>query len=160
VIVRCFDSAVIKSIFTHPKIWPHISDDACDIKTFEPVLHDSVYYLVPTINGVSCGVFMYVPQNAIMYEVHSCILPEHRGAYSVNFAKESLYWMVSNTGCKKVITHVPEKNRLALAFAKRAGMTIEGVNRKSYQKAGEIFDQFILGITEKEICQQRHQSLV
>lgn len=156
-IVRCFDTDVLKSIFTHPSIWPHISDDYCDIKTYEPAINDLVYYLVPTIQGVSCGVFMFVPQNTIMYEVHSCLLPEYRGKDSHELAKDALLWMVNNTMCRKVITHVPENNRLALAFAKRAGMTLEGINRKSYQKAGEILDQFILGITEREICQQRQQ---
>lgn len=157
-IVRCFDPSVIKAIFTHPSIWPHISDDGCDIKNFEPVLHDSVYYLVPTLTGVSCGAFMYVPQNSIMYEVHSCVLPEHRGPLAIEFAKESLKWMVMNTNCQKVITHVPENNRLALAFAKRAGMQLEGINRKSYQKAGAIIDQFVLGITGREIlCQQQQR---
>lgn len=61
--------------------------------------------------------------------------------------------MFDNTSCEKMITNVPEYNKLAYRFAKSIGGVDEGTNRKSFKKEGILMDQYVLGITKEEfIC--------
>lgn len=156
--MQTWDSDFIKRVMTNRRIWPHISDDfAPPPDQFEPVMAPGIYYLAPEHDGQRVGVFMYMPHSTILFEVHTCILPLYRGGPAIKAARNSLAWMIENTACQKVITHVPASNTLALRFARAVGMQDEGTNRASYMKRGELLDQHLLGITREEIraCQQR-----
>lgn len=155
IITRCLDANTIKSIMTHPRVYPWISDDGSpDPDDFEPVIHEAFYYLVVEI-GKPAAVFFYHQHNAITYEVHTCVLPEFYGSQAVEAAKGTLLWMIMNTSARKIITHVPENNVKAKQFAERCGLLHEGVNRASFLKHGVTYDQHVLGITRAEICQQQ-----
>jgi RimJ/RimL family protein N-acetyltransferase len=102
------------------------------------------------------GMYLIHPHNCVTYEIHTCLLPTAWGDKAKQAAKLVLNWIFQNTPCMKVITHVPETNALALRYAKRAGMVVEGNNRKSFLKNGQLLDQIQLGITKEEhICQQQ-----
>lgn len=152
-IERTRDMGLVRAILSHPAIWPHIHDDG--VEEPGPVDADGLYWLL--IDG-GAGVFLLHQHNTVTYEVHTCLLPEMWG----DKAKEATYlcrrWMFEHTPCRKLITNVPAYNLLALRFAKRCGMTTEGVNRKSYLKNGELMDQHVLGLTKEEWqCQQQSQ---
>jgi RimJ/RimL family protein N-acetyltransferase len=154
----CDDRDFIRATMTHPKIWPHISDDhSGDPEDFEPSLHGSFRYLAPEHKGEPVGVFFYHPHSAVLWEVHTCILPQFWGEAATQAARAGLVWMIENTTCCKVTTHVPRTNQKARMFALRVGMKDEGVNRASFLKDGQLVDQYVLGITGEEIlkCQQR-----
>lgn len=143
-IERTYNTKLITKIITHPDIYDYVADDGSPpSEDYAPMLSDSIYYLV-----CDAGMFIYAPINAITWEVHSCVLPSWRGK-SIQFAKASIDWMFDNTECLKIITHVPSYNKRALVYAERAGMVTEGVNRMSFAKNGEIYDQTLLGV----ICQ-------
>lgn len=154
---RCLDAEVIKKIMTHPRVYPWISDDSSPKSSeFEPVIHDSIYYLVVEDKD-PIAVFMYHQHNAITFEVHTCVLPAGYGEKAIKAAVLSMHWMFRNTNAKKIVTHVPENNVKAKSFAERCGLIHEGVNRKSFLKNSKIYDQYLLGITEAELCQQQRQ---
>jgi len=139
--MRTFDYKRIREIATHPEIYPYVSDDGSPPpEEYEPVQSDEFYYLM--FEG---GFFLFHPLNYITVEVHTCILPEWRGR-SIKYARRAIAWMFRNTQYRKIVTHVPEYNRKALAYAQKAGMRIEGVNRKSFMKNGVIYDQYLLGV--------------
>jgi RimJ/RimL family protein N-acetyltransferase len=143
---------------SHPRIWPHISDDySGPPEDFRPILHKKgLYYLAPEVDGRRVGVFFYHAHSTVLWEVHTCVLPEFWGAAALYAARDGLRWMVDNTGCRKVITHVPDDNSVARRFAHRVGMVDEGVNRASFLKGGVLLDQYVLGITREEIlCLQQ-----
>ncbi len=56
-------------------------------------------------------------------------------------------WAWKNTPATRVVTKVPAFNRIALRFARRAGMTQFGINETSYRKNGTDHDQVLLGVT-------------
>ena len=142
----------IREVMTHPRVWPHISDDNSPWPdAFEPIVHPGLYYLAPECDGERVGVFLYHSHSAVLWEVHTCILPKFWGEPATQAARDGLRWMLDNTKCRKVITHVPKPNVPARRFAMRVGMWSEGINRKSFLKDGVLHDQFILGITEDEI---------
>jgi RimJ/RimL family protein N-acetyltransferase len=135
----------------HPDVYPFISDDGSPTaEDYEPkdlLVLEQVYFLSPA-DGV---LFMLVPVNSVTYEVHTCILPDIRGASSIAHAKELILWMFTNTRCEKIVTTVPVFNLPALALAIRAGMKQEGVNRRSFLRRGVLYDQTMLGVCKQEV---------
>jgi len=147
---RSFDYDLIRKIITNPKIYPMSSDDKSPPPNqYRPPENELIYYLIPEDSGKPLGVFVCVPQNVICYEIHTCLLPEAWGGLAKQAAEHLISWMFERTDCKKLITNVPAYNRLALRFAKAAGLVEFGVNSKSYLKNGLLHDQIMLGI-EKE----------
>ena len=147
---------VVRSILAHPAIWPHIHDDGAQEPN--PVDAKALYWLLVS-DEEPAGVFLLHPHNLVCYEVHTCLLPRVWGEQAVHATQLCRAWMFEHTRCQKIVTNVPQKNLLALRFAKRCGMTQEGINRKSYLKDGELQDQYVLGLTKQEwICQQQQSA--
>jgi RimJ/RimL family protein N-acetyltransferase len=156
--MRSFDREFIRATMTHRRIWPHIADDnAGDPEDFAPIMHPGLYYLTPEHQGARVGVFFYHAHTPTFWEVHTCVLPAFWGAPATSAARAGLLWMVQNTSCCKVITHVPSDNPTARRFAHRVGLTDEGINRASFLKGGKLLDQYVLGITGEEILKCQRQ---
>lgn len=145
---RSTDYRLIKRILTHPKIYPHISDDQSPpVGRYEPVRNDAIWYVVPRSGAIPLGIWMFVPQNGVCWEVHTALLPEAWGGIGLEAARILPTWIWANTTCRRIITTVPSTNRLALRFALRAGMKMYGVNEASYMKGGKLCDQVCLGLS-------------
>jgi RimJ/RimL family protein N-acetyltransferase len=145
---------VVREILAHPAIWPHIHDDGATEPN--PVDHESLYWLLVTDEQGPAGAFLLHAHNLVTYEVHTCLLPRIWGPKAKQAAQLGRAWMFANTPCQKIVTNVPQDNPAALRFAKRCGMTLEGVNRKSFLKNGQLLDQHVLGLTKEEWqCQQQ-----
>jgi len=148
IIERTFDSEYITSIATHDKCWDACSDDGTvDKLLYFPPMDDAIIWL----KAEDCGVFMLHPHNSICYEVHT-MLP-HAGKKAIDCAKAGMEWMFKNTACERIITNVPEYNRVALIFAKKAGMEVIGINKKSFKKNGVLHNQTLLGLSKELVCQ-------
>ena len=146
---RSEDWDLIRSIITHPKIWPHVSDDSTPPwEEWQPVIAESVWYVVVRDREELLGVFTMVRHNAICWEVHTCLLPSAWGR-TLEAARQMAEWAFANMECLRIITNVPAYNRLALRFAERAGMTQYGINPQSYLKDGKLWDQFCLGLSKE-----------
>jgi hypothetical protein len=155
---RTTDWALVREILTDPAVYPHISDDGSPAREdFQVVEHPSFLYVLVKDAGAVLGLWLFVPQSVACYEVHTCLLPRARGDRAKEAARQMADWLWANTPCQKLITSVPAYNRLALHFAKRAGMTQFGTNTRSYLKHGELHDQILLGLERpKDLpkCQQ------
>jgi RimJ/RimL family protein N-acetyltransferase len=154
---RSFDYELIRRILTHEKIWPHISDDYSPPATeFRPIESTAAWYIVvrdiyPDAGPEEVlGLWMFVPQNSVCWEVHTCLLPTAWGDRGQRAARMLPDWIWQHTHCRRIITNVPSTNRLALHFAVKAGMTIYGVNRASFLKHGTLCDQVCLGISPSD----------
>ena len=147
---RSHDMELVRVVLTHPQIYPWITDDSCPpAKEFQPVDHPQFWYvIVREAPDEVLGLWMLVPQNEICWEIHTCLLPKAWGTTAREAAAEFLQWVWKNTSCWRLITNVPVNNRLAFRFAKAAGMTVFGLNEKSFLKNDEALDQIMLGITK------------
>jgi len=96
------------------------------------------------------GLWLFVPQNGICWEVHTCLLPPAWGERGQRAARLLPEWIWENTHCRRIVTNVPTQNRLALHFATRAGMKVYGVNQDSYLKGGILYDLVCLGISKPD----------
>ena len=148
---RSFDYELIRSILTHPRIYPHIADDGSPPREeYRPIESEAIWYVVVRDCEEVLGLWMLHPLNTITYEIHTALLPNAWGSRSIQAALELPDWIWEHTPCRRIITNVPSANRLALRFALAAGMTIYGVNPGSYLKNGVLCDQTCLGLSKPE----------
>jgi RimJ/RimL family protein N-acetyltransferase len=148
---RTHDMALAREILTHPRIYPHITDDGCPVaERFIPPDDPRVWYLLVRRNGQCVGLFALHPQNAICYEVHTCLLPCCWGPQAVELAVAAREWIWRNTPARRLVTNVPTYNQLALRFALKAGMALYGCNPASFLKNGKLYAQHMLGVSKED----------
>lgn len=149
---RTYDWTLVKSIATFPKVWAGISDDfSPQPEDWEPEQDDRVWYVLAKSDaGSVLGMFIFYPENPICWRSHSCLLPESWGEQALTAYREACTWLWANTSCLRIIGAVPECNSLALGIALRSGLEKWGINPKSFQKGGKLFDQILLGISKPE----------
>lgn len=148
---RSRDYDLIRRVLTHRLIYPHIADDSSPpVEEFKPIEHDAIWYvIVRDIDAEGSdvlGLWMFTPQNAVCWEVHTALLPRAWGERGQLAARLLPAWIWANTPCRRIVTNVPATNRLALHFAVKAGMKVYGVNEASFLKNGVLCDQVCLGI--------------
>lgn len=144
-----YDVEEIADVMRGPDMWDSITDDSSvfNLDHLSALIRiPSVYFLVPVINGVRVGIFFFHPHNSITFEIHSMVKQENRGELTCMGVVEAGIWMFDNTKCLKIVTQVPEGNIRAKYLARRMGMTMEGVNRKSLMKNGKLLDQTWYGV--------------
>ena len=144
---RTRDLELIRSIATHPKVWPTLGDDlVVDPEQWTPVLHDGIWYVLVEEDGRVRGMFIFFPENSVCWQVHVCMLPEAWGA-SARAMKEVFVWLWRQTPCLRITGSVPVWNAPAIHCALRAGMEPFGVNRHSSLKNARLHHQLLLGIS-------------
>ena len=75
-----------------------------------------------------------------------------RGKRTYETTRLALICLINDFPCyKKVIVFIPIINKNVKMFALRIGFKEEGLNRQSYIKNGDIIDQWLMGMTQKEI---------
>jgi hypothetical protein len=152
-IERTKDWELIKRIVTHTTVYPKVTDDKSPCAAcWQPIKDEKMYYLLAK-NGIDVlGLFAVSPENSVCYKVHTCLLPHSYGDKATQAAKELIEWVFTNLDCKRLITEVPQFNKLALRFAERAGMTQYGYNPASYLKDGKLQGMTLLGISKETPC--------
>ena len=154
---RTRNMEIVREILAHKSIWPHIHEDGTTEPT--PTDHDALYWMLVLQDDNPAGVFLVHGRNAQCVEMHTCLLPCIWGSDANKAVRLLGDFIFYELGHKKVVTNVPAYNRRALRFAQANGMQIEGVNRASFLRNGQMIDQIELGITigEWESCQQQFQ---
>ena len=154
VIERTKDLELIKRIVTDKSIYPRVTDDSSpDAESWKPSKDENMHYLLAKDGEELLGLFAVVPQNAVCWSVHTCLLPKSYGEKATLAAKELIRWVFTNVSCLRLITEVPAFNKIALRYAERAGMTKFGFNPDSYLKNGKLQGLTLLGISKGELCQ-------
>ena len=142
---------VIKAIVTHPKVYPAVSDDfSPPAEKWEPIQANVAHYLLVWDQGELLGLWAFYERSPITWEVHTCLLPLSYGKRAQEAASEMATWIWVNTRCLRLVTEVPDYNRLALRFARAAGMVEYGFNEKSYMKNGHLCGIHLLGMSKPE----------
>jgi RimJ/RimL family protein N-acetyltransferase len=143
------DVKLIAETLGHPRIFPHIHDDACktpeDLKVF---IGGPLLYLGAYEGPGYLGLFATHPHNLVTYEIHTCLLPRAWGEKALRAARAVVAWLFENTPCRRLITSVPEGNDLALHLAIKAGLIVYGVNPSSFMRHGQLLDQTLLGVSK------------
>lgn len=146
---RTTDANLIRTIATHPRVWPMLGDDlVSDPAEWNPVLHDGIWYVLALAeDGNPCGMFIFFPENSVCWQVHICMLPEFWGG-SARAMREVFGWLWERTACLRITGSVPVWNASAIHCGLRAGMQPYGVNQHSSLKNGKLHHQLLLGISK------------
>lgn len=99
-------------------------------------------------DNVLRGFYAICPSNMITAEIHTSLLPEFRGVKALQSGKLFLSHLFSKY--LKAISYVPSYNKKALLYAQLLGFKIEGINRSSFIKNGQLLDQTLVGLTQGE----------
>ena len=145
---RTGDLELVRKILVQPPIWRWITDDGAPAREdFKPPEHPGIWYVIVWDVAELLGLFMFAQINSVCYEGHTCLLRKAWGQRAHQAAVGVQAWIWSQTDWQRIVTTVPANNRLALRFARRAGMLEYGINPKSWLKDGELHDQHLLGIS-------------
>lgn len=157
---RTTDMELVRSVITHPAVYPWCCDDAAPrAEDFAPLPADgdrALYVLVT--DGQACGVFAFYQQNTVTTEAHTCVLPQMWGRTHLA-AQAAIAWVFEHTGFERITTSVPQDNPLAARLARRAGMTLYGHNPGSFLRKGVLLGVDLFGISRKELLCQSQQQL-
>lgn len=141
------DAFLIRYILTHEKVYGRASDDfAPPVAEFQPRLEGITYVLLKR-DGLHLGLWALMPHSPVLWEVHTCLLPQAWGETAHEAVPGFLEWVWKSTTCKRLITSVPAFNRAALKFAKFAGMKEYGINEDGFQKGNRLHNIHMLGIS-------------
>lgn len=142
---------LVREIITLPAIWRSAADDfGGDSGQFEPPDHPAIWYVLGRDGEELLGLWMFMPENSICWDVHTCLLPSAYGPVSREATSKMVAWIWENTPCQRIVTKVPVFNRLAMALAKDVGLVEYGRNPKSFLKGGVLHEQVLLGISAPE----------
>lgn len=152
---RTTDMRLVRSIITHPLVYPWCCDDAAPkVEDFDPLPAngDQVLYVL-VADWQAQGVFAFFQQNAVTTEAHTCVPPEMWGRTHWA-ARAAIEWVFKHTAFQRIVTSVPQDNPLAARLAGRAGMTHYGHNPDSFLRKGRLLGVDLFGISRKELlCQ-------
>lgn len=152
-IERTTDWELIKRIVTHEKVYPRVSDDkSVPPECWEPIRNSEMYYLLAKQGIDVLGLFAVSPENGVCFKLHTCLLPHSYGDKATIAVQEVFAWIFKHLRCERLITEVPEFNRVALKKAEKAGMKKYGFNPGSYLKDGKLQGLTLLGISKGEVC--------
>lgn len=139
---RTNDRARIRAVVAHPDVWPHVADDCSGAAgEFHPPIAEHLVYLMPA-DDAAC--FLLHPHNAILWEVHSAVLPEHRSR-SKALAEAVIAW-ARGRGVRSLVTYVPKGNERAAHLACSVGFHRIGDVPASFLRDGVAIAQTILAL--------------
>jgi len=90
------------------------------------------------------GIICFVKTGVYSCEGHYAFLPKYWGK-TLKYGREAIEWAFKQ-GYRKITGKTPIDNKPAIAWAKRLGFEIEGINRESIMINGEMIDQIYFGL--------------
>lgn len=154
-LMRTADMDYVRGAFTHPDIWDFICDDASGDKSkYEPLIHESIRYLIPIVDGAPAGCIILQKLNGVLVELHSALFVEFRGKAAGEIYRALLDYIAKELPeVSRLRTWVPSCNRAAFVAAKRERMELVGTEPLSFMKNGQLYDLHLFGVNIS--CQQQ-----
>jgi len=146
---RTRDMEVVRAIAAHPEAYARASDDFSPPREdWRPIEHAEAWHVIVRDAGELLGLFSFYPQSPEVWEVHTSFLPAAYGEKAKAAARKCVDWIFRSTTCRTIVALVPEYNRLAIAFARAAGMQQLGRLEQTVQKHGCLWDQILLAVSK------------
>ena len=116
------DADEINVIINHPEVYPHVAHGELPPLDVAPLMNGRNIFIMSEGGGFA---FIHICEN--LYEGHYYFLPEYRGKYAINTAKECLNWLAQRE--ITLIGRTPLKNKSARLFNKLIGMERVGIGK-------------------------------
>lgn len=144
-VFRTFDEELLHTIVRDPSVYPTISDDLAPPKPEDfSFNYDDFrkHIFILWRDGVyNAGFWLLKNYNPYTYEIHTCILENHRGLKAYTSSAEMLKLAFTRLGVRTLTTRVPDFNSSAKSFARGCGMNPTFVEPQSFLKDGKRNDQ-------------------
>lgn len=151
IVDRTFDQLLVWQLMTQPEMWATVAEDGHQPMDYLPDVQGEAWLLMYG-EGEVYGVYRVHAMNSVTCEIHAQVVPKHRNEHALETGRLALKWIYDNAPqYEKVICWVPEIYPNVRGFAEKFGFKLEGTNRDSYLKNGQLHDQWLLGIKRSEI---------
>ncbi len=151
---RSTDVEQIGRILKDPEIFARIAEDDVTPEEYEIPTDGYQCYMLIYVGDTVIGVWNLYPNGASTLNIHCQILKQHR-VYAMDAGRLIVEWFVAEAPEQyvKLNAEIPQTYPDVYHYTKKFGFQDEGVNRQSIKKAGEIVDQWRLGLTKAEAMQ-------
>lgn len=120
------DTSYMQAVISDPRVYNDTKDDSLPvvpaIVDFDSLLEAGVVFLKALRDGIEAGLFMFVPKGQGVYEAHTILLPNCRGAAAIKAARAAVNWMFSRTICREVRSYAFSDTPAVQWFAKAVGL--------------------------------------
>lgn len=122
-----FSADRLNHVLNHPRVRPWVASGGEKLDVSSQVANPNNILLMGEHGGSLCVML----QQGI-YEIHTQVLPDGRGEWVADFAREALRWMFTRTHCYELLTRVPKGHLAARALCQMFGW------RKEFTRPGEF----------------------
>ena len=140
------DAEEIRGILTHPDIYAVISSDLAPPAQHYIVDMNEKVFLVGYVDEKPIGVMIFYPCGDVACWCHIQVLPEYRKEHAFAFGKMAVQWAWDSLAIAKLVAQIPAIYPNVIRFAEMHDFEIEGINKRSYLKDGQLIDQYYLGL--------------
>lgn len=148
VIRQTFTLFELAMVWFHPEVyWQLMGDMAPDPATIDlqgTIDDHRVKYWMVYKGNIPVGFHSAQDINGVYWLVASAFVPEARGKMVLTSARFALVECARLYGARKFVAEVAEDNRAALAAVRAVGFRPEGINARSFMRAGKLIDQIRL----------------
>lgn len=154
------DWRIVWDISQHPRVKDRITDDNWTKFSQEflagfveqLVGNPANHALLALADGQVVGCWILDNKGPGLFEVHTMLLPECRGASAITAGKLAMKFAASLPGVEKLISYCPAHLPEVLLYARLCGFRRAGIAEKPWVKNGESYPLRIVEITRQEIC--------
>lgn len=107
----------LNRIANHPDVAPWVRGALPGELDFASVIRDPRNILLMSQHGG----MIFTHMTPGIYEVHTLVLPEGRGDWTLNMVRACLHWMFTRTDMMELVTRCPKGNLAASSLARAAG---------------------------------------
>lgn len=116
-LIRTHDAGEVNRILNHPAVRPFVADETDGVLDIsERVSNQNNVTLIGEY-----GAFVCIKYDIGIYEVHTAILPDGRGRWAMDFARDGALYMFTATDCVEILTRVPMGHVAAKALTEAMG---------------------------------------
>lgn len=145
-IERTFDVEFIRSILTHPAVFPLAVDEG-DPATWQPPMGEGLHWL--RIPGVPAVALAY-QVSGVLWAYDAAVLPQARGNAQDYVVRRSYIGLLKDylrrhTNCRHLIAIIAVDNERSIGAAKADGLRQEGFLKGAKLRGGVLLDAVVYG---------------
>lgn len=146
------DMNLVRGVLIIPEVWERAAEPNVDPESFEPGYNSLAVWLSVRDADEVIGVILVTYETSASIRMHPYMIPgTHELGREMMEAFYLWFMEAMQAGIVKVNVTIPMTDRKLYNFAKKVGFLDEGINRYSYRRGDDVYNQWNLGITKQEI---------
>lgn len=150
--IDTYNMDFVREFMLDDEIWDYVAQDSATKESYIPECNKNKMWLTCLDREMIIGVISLTSDGHSAVKMHPCMMKECRNK-SREMIKEFLKWfcLFMPNHIQKLNVCIPFSRKIVYNLAKKCGFIDEGINRKSFLKNGQWYDQWYLGLTRSEI---------